>query len=328
MRRRLSLWMLLSVGIHAGVVVAALALIGLVTAPPMLFVDLVHGLLAADSPGPAGRRDGGDGARTPGRAPSGGPATPPAPWTSRRAPPVAPAPTPERRAPEPTAPPVAPPAEIVRPAEPAQPPPPPAPVVSESAPVAEPARPTEPATGAPRSTESSSPSTVVGGSPSGGGVVSGSASPGPTAGGGSSSGSLAPGAGSTSGGRSIGEGISASGGTGGGTGGPLTLAVPGEGGGEAAEYAAYLALVRRRIHELLTYPSVARHRGLSGTVHIEVEIAPTGAVGRVSLAASSSHRVLDDAALDAARGVRRVPFPPDVRPRPLRVRLPVVFDLR
>ena len=146
--------------------------------------------------------------------------------------------------------------------------------------------------------------------------------------GGSGDGSLAPGAGSTGGGRGTGDGVSASGGAGAGTGGPLALAVPGEGGGEGAEYAAYLALVRRRIHELLTYPSVARHRGVSGTVHIEIEIAATGAVGRVSLAASSSHRVLDDAALDAARGVRHVPFPPNVRPRPLRVRLPVVFDLR
>jgi TonB family protein len=43
---------------------------------------------------------------------------------------------------------------------------------------------------------------------------------------------------------------------------------------------------------------------------------------------SSSHALLDDAALDAARGLPRVPFPPDVRPRALRVRLPVVFELR
>jgi protein TonB len=104
--------------------------------------------------------------------------------------------------------------------------------------------------------------------------------------------------------------------------------VPGNGPGGGAEYGPYLALVRRRIHERLTYPSSARHRGLSGTVQIEVEIAASGAVEDVSLAASSEHRVLDEAALDAARGLRRVPFPPEVRPRPLRVRLPVVFELR
>lgn len=327
MRRRLSLWMLLSIGVHAGLVVAAFALIGLVTSPPMLFVDLVHGLFATDSPGSAGQRGGGDGARTPGSALPGGQASSSASRRSSRAPALAPTPAPERRAPEPAAP-AAPPAESVRPPEPAQPPPPPAPAVSEPAPVTEAVPSSEPATAAPRRAESPSHSTIVGGSPSSGGAVAGSASPGPTAGGGSGGQSLAPGAGSTSGGRGTGEGVSASGGAGAGTGGPLALAAPGEGGGEGAEYVAYLALVRRRIHELLTYPSVARHRGVSGTVHIEVEIAATGAVGRVSLAASSSHRVLDDAALDAARGVRHVPFPPNVRPRPLRVRLPVVFDLR
>ena len=44
--------------------------------------------------------------------------------------------------------------------------------------------------------------------------------------------------------------------------------------------------------------------------------------------ASSSHRLLDDAALEAVRAVGRVPFPPGVRPRPLKMRLPVVFVLR
>jgi protein TonB len=106
------------------------------------------------------------------------------------------------------------------------------------------------------------------------------------------------------------------------------MAVPGDGGGDNAEYGAYRALVRQRIHELLSYPSSARRRGLSGTVQIEVEMTAGGEVGHVSLIASSSHRVLDEAALDAVRGVRRVPFPPNVRPRPLRMRLPIVFDLR
>ncbi len=48
----------------------------------------------------------------------------------------------------------------------------------------------------------------------------------------------------------------------------------------------------------------------------------------MTLARSSSHDVLDEAAVDAVRSLRRVPFPADVRPRPLRVRLPVVFELR
>jgi TonB family protein len=60
-------------------------------------------------------------------------------------------------------------------------------------------------------------------------------------------------------------------------------------------------------------------------VQLDVDVQPTGAITHVALAVSSSHRVLDEAALEAARGVDRVPFPPNLRPRPLRVRLPVVF---
>jgi protein TonB len=108
----------------------------------------------------------------------------------------------------------------------------------------------------------------------------------------------------------------------------LVLAVPGQGGGARGDYDGYYALLRRRVQEALRYPATARRRDLGGTVEIEVEVQATGAISRVSLAASSSHPVLDEAALAAARGLERVPFPPGVTPRPLRMRVPVVFDLR
>jgi protein TonB len=107
--------------------------------------------------------------------------------------------------------------------------------------------------------------------------------------------------------------------------GTLALAVPGDGAGE---YASYLALLRRRVQEAMTYPASARRRGLSGTVHLEIALEPPGIISDVTLARSSSHDVLDETAVDAVRSLRRVPFPADVRPRPLRVRLPVVFELR
>ena len=96
----------------------------------------------------------------------------------------------------------------------------------------------------------------------------------------------------------------------------------------AAEYGAYLAEVRRRIQEALRYPLAARRRGLAGTVQLEILIRPDGAIDGVNLAAPSAHRVLDEAALEAVRGLAPVPFPAGVAPRPLRVRLPVVFELR
>lgn len=115
----------------------------------------------------------------------------------------------------------------------------------------------------------------------------------------------------------------------GGPGGGLALAAPGGLPGDpGAEYAAYLARVRRRIQESLTYPEPARRRSLRGTVHLEIVIRPDGAIGAVSVVDSSSHRLLDEAAVETVRGLGPTPFPPGVRPRPLRVRLPVVFELQ
>jgi protein TonB len=113
-----------------------------------------------------------------------------------------------------------------------------------------------------------------------------------------------------------------------GEGSALALALPGDRGGEGSRYDGYYALLRRRVQEALTYPAVARRRELTGTVQVEIDIQPSGAITQVALAVSSSHRVLDEAALDAVRGIEQLPFPPDLQPRRLRVRLPVVFALR
>lgn len=107
----------------------------------------------------------------------------------------------------------------------------------------------------------------------------------------------------------------------------MALALPGDGAGVAPEYERYYALLRSRIHAALKYPTAARRRAIAGTVEIEVRVAPSGEVDHAAVVASSSHRLLDEAALDAARGLR-VPFPPGLRPAALRMRLPVVFDLR
>jgi protein TonB len=119
---------------------------------------------------------------------------------------------------------------------------------------------------------------------------------------------------------------SASGGTG-------TGSTDGSGGGSAggapgAEYGGYLAKVRSRLLEALRYPAPARNRGLTGTVRLEIFIRPDGAIGTVSVASSSSHPLLDEAALEAARSLEPQPFPKGLAPRALRVRLPVVFDLQ
>jgi protein TonB len=100
------------------------------------------------------------------------------------------------------------------------------------------------------------------------------------------------------------------------------------GGGLGADYAAYLARLRQRIQDVLRYPPAARRRGVTGTVQLEIAIEPDGAIGAVTVIASSAHGILDRAAVEAARSVPRTPFPGDQRPRGLRVRLPVVFELQ
>jgi periplasmic protein TonB len=117
----------------------------------------------------------------------------------------------------------------------------------------------------------------------------------------------------------------------GGIGGAVALAPSGPAGlaGEpGAEHDAYLAGIRRRIHESLEYPQAARRRGIKGTVQLEILIKADGAISGVSVAGSSSHPLLDEAALEAVRSLGRQPFPAGLLPRPLRVRLPVVFDLK
>jgi protein TonB len=115
-------------------------------------------------------------------------------------------------------------------------------------------------------------------------------------------------------------------------GGGLALAIPGSGtqggSGPAGDYAPYLAGLRRRIQEALRYPLPARRRGVTGTVHVEIVIGPDGKVAMAGVAESSSHRLLDEAALEAVRSVAPEPFPSGLPRRALRVRLPVVFDLQ
>jgi len=112
-------------------------------------------------------------------------------------------------------------------------------------------------------------------------------------------------------------------------GGGTTVASGGPAGGApGAEYGGYLAQMRRRLMEALRYPSPARSRGLSGTVLLDISIHSNGAIGDVSVTRSSSHPLLDEAALEAARSLAPQPFPKGLAPRPLRVRLPVVFDLQ
>ena len=158
--------------------------------------------------------------------------------------------------------------------------------------------------------------------------------------------SSAPGAAATSSAQRGGWGAEHGAAGGGGTGGPpagrergtgpavsggsqLALAVPGEGRESApAEYGPYLARFRQRVQDGLVYPLAARRRGLSGAVELDVLIDPGGRVQRVEIASSSSHALLDEAAVDTVKQMTPLPLPATLPARPLRVRLPLLFELR
>jgi len=119
-------------------------------------------------------------------------------------------------------------------------------------------------------------------------------------------------------------------GSGGPPGSPLALAAPGAGGSGAppAEYGPYLRRFRQRVQENLIYPLAARRQGLGGTVELHVWLEATGRVRDVEIARSSSHGVLDAAAVETLRRLGPVPFPDSLPRRPLLIRLPLVYELR
>jgi len=321
MRPRL-LGLVLSGLVHAAII-GAVVLFVRTAAPPVLFVDLAHGLDVAEhavedlrhAMADAGSRvahpAAGDSRVKLARAPVASPpreiAAPPRPPAPAPAAPAEPVPAVPQQ-----------PVRVV-PEQPT-PAPSPAPVPSAPARVVQTPPPTPSATAA--TSDSDASAAVAERTPPRSGAAGdapGRATSGGGASGASASLSDAGGGSASAGGRS---GVR--------DGGPLALAISGARSGDpaAADYAGYYDALRRRLHESLAYPQIARRRGLSGTVLVDVEIDTTGKLGRVTMVSSSSHAVLDEAALDAVRSVSRVPFPPGVTPRPLRVRLPVVFEMR
>lgn len=156
----------------------------------------------------------------------------------------------------------------------------------------------------------------------------GAESAGPGQGGASHAGAVAgaaggAGTGASSGGRDGRSGLGLSGGS------RLALVAPGDGhAGVPPEYGPYLARFRQRVQDALVYPLAARRRGLAGTVELDVLIDPAGRVQTVKLSSSSSHAMLDEAAMDTVREMTPLPLPETLPARPLRVKLPLVFELR
>jgi protein TonB len=135
----------------------------------------------------------------------------------------------------------------------------------------------------------------------------------------------APGAPARGGAETRGDASSSPGGA---PGAALALGSPGGAGAIPAEYGPYLQRFRQRVQESLVYPLAARRQGLRGTVELDVWLDPAGRVRDVQVTRSSSHELLDDAAVETIRRLGPLPFPESLPRRALRIRLPLVFELR
>ena len=76
------------------------------------------------------------------------------------------------------------------------------------------------------------------------------------------------------------------------------------------------------------YPRVARRRGYSGTVVLDVLVSRDGHVKEVAMYSSSGHRILDEAAVSAVAGWRFQPGTKNGLPVSMRVKVPVRFSLK
>ena len=82
-----------------------------------------------------------------------------------------------------------------------------------------------------------------------------------------------------------------------------------------------------RINPKPRYPMIARRKGYEGVVLLRVWVLDNGRVGRVELERSSSHKVLDDSALDAVKDWIFIPGKKDGVPISSWVTVPIKFQL-
>ena len=111
---------------------------------------------------------------------------------------------------------------------------------------------------------------------------------------------------------------------------PALAALPGVrgGGGIPPEYEGYVRALRQRIQERLVYPQVAIRRRLEGAIELELELDAGGRLVSVGAVDRAGATLLREAAVRAVRDATPFPFPAQLVPRALLIRLPVVFELR
>jgi protein TonB len=86
-------------------------------------------------------------------------------------------------------------------------------------------------------------------------------------------------------------------------------------------------VLRRRIQAQVVYPWIARQRGIEGVVDLELRLDASGRLLDVASVGAPAPEPLRGSAMQAAREATPLPFPASLVPRPLTIRLSIVFRL-
>jgi len=90
----------------------------------------------------------------------------------------------------------------------------------------------------------------------------------------------------------------------------------------------YMEMVRLRIEKYKRYPSLARVKNMEGIVTIRFIITLGGKTKAIEIAKSSSHKILDRAALRAVKDASPFPKPPsEIYKGDLTLEIDIVFEL-
>jgi pilus assembly protein CpaC len=90
----------------------------------------------------------------------------------------------------------------------------------------------------------------------------------------------------------------------------------------------YISIIKKRITDNLSYPSLAKEAGFQGTVKLNLHLSWRGEPLDVVIKESSGYKILDENALSTAKGVVSYPpFPPSMDQKELWIEIPIAYRL-
>jgi len=102
---------------------------------------------------------------------------------------------------------------------------------------------------------------------------------------------------------------------------PVTSNVP-------ESIAGYAGVIQKRILDSLNYPALAKEAGFQGTTKLSLLLSYRGELLDIKVKSSSGHKILDDNALQAAKGIDMYPpFPSSVGEKELWIDIPIAYRL-